>query len=214
MIVLADNDLILKLAQCELLDELPRLLRLESAKEVFVSPTARFQLLPHSNEKALRKAGNGATLDALKRFFLDTKELPAIQNEALLASMEGIAGIDGGEQLLLAAMVELDHQPYLATGDKRALDAVAAHEGSLPSVHAAIVDRVVTFESALLLALVEFGFPNVKQRLLACPKPDRMLSLVLKDGMREQDLVECLVSFSRAQYPFLACKERLEAYYR
>lgn len=214
MIVLADNDLILKLAQCELLDDLPRLLRLEETSQIFVSPTARFQLLPHSDEKALRKAGNSTTLDALKRFFQDTKELPAIQNEALWASMEGIAGIDGGEQFLLAAMVEFDQQRYLATGDKRALDAVAANEGLLSSTYAAIVDRVVTFESSLLLALTEFGFPNVKQRLLSCPKPDRMLSLVLKDGMREQDLVECLVSFSRAQYPFLAFKERLESYYQ
>lgn len=212
MIVLADNDLILKLAQCDLLRDLPQLLAGEGAHQIFVSPSARFQLLPKNEQKALNKAGNEATLSALKTFLAGAAELPAIQNDNLLVSMEGIVGIDHGEQLLFAAMVELE-QAYLATGDRRALSAVTTNQAAIPAVFKSLHDSVLTFETALLLALAEFGFPNVKQRLLGSPKPDGVLRLVLKDEMQEQELIECLVSYSRAQLPFLARKDRLAAFY-
>ncbi len=212
MIALADNDLILKLAQCDLLRELPRLLRTGEHAQVFVTATARYQLLPGNADKALRKAGNEATLGSLQEFFAVAHELPAIQDEGLLTQLEELDGIDGGEQQLLAAMLELD-QPILATGDKAALRAVAANQKAIPRVYASLNERVLTFESAILLAIVEFGFSNVKQRLLGSPKPDAMLRLVLRDGMQEEDLVACLVSYSRDHYAFLAGKDRIARFY-
>jgi len=71
----------------------------------------------------------------------------------------------------------------------------------------------LTFESAILLAIREFGFLDVKERLLTCPKPDGMLRLVLREQMEERDLVDCLVSHCRSQYQFLACKDRLAEYF-
>jgi len=212
VIVLADNDLILKLAQCDLLKDLTQLLGADVGHQIFVSPTAPFQLLPKNPQKALNKAGNEATLIALRNFLAVTTELPPIQDESLLVSMEGITGIDSGEQLLFAAMAELE-QSFLATGDRRALSAVTANQAAIPVVYDSLHDRVLTFETALLLALAEFGFPNVKQRLLGNPKPDGVLRLVLRDEMQEQELVECLVSYSRSMLPFLARKDRLAVYY-
>lgn len=212
MIVLADNDLILKLAQCDLLSDLPQLLGISQHHQIFITPSARYQLLPQKEAKALAKAGNETTLNSLREFLGNAHEIPAIEDEAYLMKMEDLDGIDGGEQQLFAAMLELD-QPFLATGDKRALSAVTTNQASLPELHAALQDRVLTFESAILLAIVEFGFPNVKQRLLGNPKPDGVLKLVLKDSVPEEELIACLVSFSAAQLPFLARKDRIGVFY-
>ena len=56
MILLADNDIILKLAQCDLLTDLPKLLG-EPAEQVFITRTARYQVLPKKAAKALEKCG-------------------------------------------------------------------------------------------------------------------------------------------------------------
>lgn len=131
MILLADNDLILKLAQCDLLKDLHVLLGLENQAEIFVLPTARFQLIPKSEEKALRKAGNAKVLDAIKVFLHTASELSETSNEAILRSLEVVQGIDHGEQLLLASMVEVE-AAIMATSDKRALRAVADNRDCLP----------------------------------------------------------------------------------
>lgn len=212
MILLADNDLILKLAQCSLLPDLPQLLGEGAGCPVFVLPTARFQLIPKSEQKALAKAGNEATLQALRTFLDGASELPEVQDASLLDEMDGVTGIDGGEQLLFAAMVELELST-LATGDRRSLQSVLSNQEVLPQVYDALNDRVLTFESAILLAIREFGFLDVKERLLTCPKPDGMLRLVLREQMEERDLVDCLVSHCRSQYQFLACKDRLAEYF-
>lgn len=212
MIVLADNDLILKLAQCDLLKDLHVLLELENPTRIFVLPTARFQLIPKSEQKALNKAGSAVVLEAIKLFLQQASELPQINDETLLNSLEGIEGIDDGEQLLFASMAENDVS-VLATGDKRALKAVIANQQQLTAVYASLCDRVLTFESALLLALVQFGFPNLKQRLLGNPKPDGVLRLVLKEKMSEGDLVDCLVSYCKGHLPFLTGKAHLAPFF-
>lgn len=212
MIVLSDNDLILKLAQCGLLEDLPQLLGIGQHNQIYITPTARYQLLPRKEGRALSKAGNEATLTSLKEFLDNALEIPA-QDEAFLSKLEDLDGIDGGEQQLFAAMLEMD-QPFLATGDKRALSSVTANQEQVPELFAALQNRVLTFESAILLAIVEFGFPNVKQRLLGNPKPDGVLKLVLKDSVSEDELVECLASFSAAQLQFIAGKERIGKFYQ
>jgi len=70
-------------------------------------------------------------------------------------------------------------------------------------------ERVVTFESALLLALRKLGFAIVKQKLLGSPKPDNLLRLVLKPDMREADLAECLRSYSWEVEPLLLFRNLL-----
>ncbi|MCX7112256.1 MAG: hypothetical protein NTX45_19440 [Proteobacteria bacterium] len=205
MIVLADNDVILKLAQCDLLADLPELLG-KSVEQVFVLPTARYQLLPKKSARALAKCGNAATVTRIQEFLDTAKEIPKVEDANLLANLESIDKIDGGEALLFAATVELPN-PMLLTGDRNALRALLANQEQLPTVNAALRGRVVTFESAVLLALHKLGFAIVKQKLLSSPKPDRMLSLVLKPEMREADLRECLQSYSREVEALLAFRD-------
>lgn len=207
MIVLADNDIILKLAQCDLIGDLADILG-EPVDEIFATPTAPYQLLPKKADKALEKCGCEATVQRIKNFLNAASEIPAIQDDLLLQALVSINGIDDGEALLFAAATELP-TPMLITGDRRALCALLANHDRLLTVSAALQGKVVTFESAILLALRKLGFAIVKQKLLSSPKPDAMLRLVLKSDMRESDLVECLTSYSKEVEPLLAFRQFL-----
>lgn len=207
MIVLADNDIILKLAQCDLLDALPDILDCQEA-EFFITRAAKYQLLPKKPAKALSKCGNEETLARLTSFLETTQTLPDVKDTALLAQLDNIEGIDGGEKFLFAAAVETEN-PLLITGDRRALRALLEHQGQLPTVFSALQNAVVTFESAILLAMRHIGFAIVKQKLLGSPKPDGMLKLVLRSETGEADFVEGLCSFSKEITPLLAFKPHL-----
>lgn len=207
MILLADNDIILKLAQCDLLEDLPELLD-ESVSDVFATPTARYQLLPKKTGKALEKCGSEAVLNRVTVFMGEARVIPEIRGQELLKTLEGIDHIDGGEAMLFAAAVELS-SPHLMTSDRKALCALLSNQHRLPAVYDAIQGKVVTFESVLLLALKRKGFAVVKQKLLGCPKPDGVLRLVLKHDMTESDLVECLASYTRDVVDLLAFRHLL-----
>lgn len=212
MIVLADNDIILKLAQCDLLDDLPELFG-QAWHEIFVTPTAKFQLLPKKQANALRKCGNEETLARLAAFLSSIQIVPEVQNKALLAKLDDFEGIDGGEKLLFAAVVELE-DPLLITGDRRALRTLLENKDHLPTVFSALQNSVVTFETALLLAMRKLGFAIVKSKLLGSPlltssKPDGVLRLAIKSETGEDHFVECLCSFSNEVLPFLAYKSDL-----
>lgn len=207
MIVLADNDIIQKLAQCDLLDSLPELIG-APIKSIFVSSTARYQLLPKNPDKLLAKCGNEETVIRLTKFLDAVKDIPEIKNLELLSRIAEIPDIDPGEQQLFVACI-CDDNSTLITGDRKALRAVISGKDRVPEVHAGLIDRVITFESALLLALDILGFAVLKQKLLACPKPDGVLKQVLRPDMAEQSLRECLVSYTREASVFLARKDRL-----
>ena len=207
MIVLADNDIILKLAQCDLLDSLDVILGVNN-HEILISTTARFQLMPKNTQKELSKCGNDETVARVKRFLLVAKDVPVVNDLDLLVRLSDIPGIDSGEQQLFASTATVDGS-LLITGDKKALRAVALNQATIEVVYKALLGNVITFESALLLALQTYGFPVLKQKLLACPKPDKMLQLVLRPDMTEAALSECLVSYTKEFFAMLASKDRL-----
>ncbi|SJM95844.1 conserved hypothetical protein [Crenothrix polyspora] len=207
MIVLADNDIILKLAQCDLLDDLPASLGQEWT-DIFITPTAKYQLLPKKRDKALNKCGNEETLARLTAFLEKTQTLPEVQDTSLLTILGDIDGIDDGENFLFAAAAEADN-PLLITGDKRALGALLEYRDSLPTVFSTLQNSVIIFETAILLVMRKLGFAIVKQKLLGSPKPDVMLRLALRGEPKEANLVECLCSYSKEVIPLLAFKKYL-----
>lgn len=208
MIVLADNDLILKLAKCNLLDALPDLLG-TAIDEIFIAPAARYQLMPHKAEKALAKCGNAETLERIRAFLAVVKDIPAVEDTELLGRLAAVPKIDPGEQLLFATCMA--HQnAILLTGDRTALRALASSE-AVDDVNVSLRCRVVTFESALLLAAKLIGFNELKNRLLAYPgyEKDGVLKLIVRLDMVQENFEECLVSYSRPVVPFLANREHL-----
>lgn len=217
MIVLADNDIIRKLAQCDLLGVLPDISG-EAWSQIFITPTAKHWLLPKGNDKALRKCGNQETVDRIKAFLDKATIIQAVEDTDLLAKLvdiDGIHGDTGGEQLLFTAAVEMDN-PLVITGDRTALRAVLVNKDIIPTVFSALQDSVVTFETALLLATHHLGFAIVKSKILASPlltspKPDGMLRFAIKSETGEDDFIECLCSYSKEVIPLLAFKQHLPA---
>ena len=207
MFALVDNDIALKLAQCDLIDELPNVLG-ESPEHYFITPNARFQLLPRPKERGINRCGNEESYYRLTSFIEQATELPPVDDLDRLEALSNIPGIDSGEALLFASMCEYENA-ILLTGDKRALEALQEHGDSFPEILDVVTESVVNFETALLLAWNEIGYPTLKQKLLGNPRPDGVLRTVLGESMTEQSLQDCLCSYTRHLSEFLAFKDRL-----
>lgn len=109
MIVLADNDIVGKLACCDLLPELMAWLKAPPA-EIWVLPTMPFVL-----RKKLKS--NVHALVCLESFLLQVKPIP----QAQLESLDRFALLDVGERQMLSVLVDDSTVHHMVTGDKRAL---------------------------------------------------------------------------------------------
>nr|WP_241866237.1 hypothetical protein [Proteus mirabilis] len=179
----------------------------ENSNDIYVSPTAKFQLLPKSPEKAIQRCGTKEIYERVARFLNDVRIIDEIKNEQLLSELGEIPHIDIGEQQLLASCVEKPDSLFM-TGDKRCLKAVMEHQKIVATVHARLINSVVTFESALLLSVKLLGFSNFFTQIKHNPKMDGMLSLAMRSTECDQ-VCGCLFSFTREFYDYLAFKERL-----
>lgn len=207
MIVLADNDLVSKLAKCDLLKFLPAILQVP-IEEIFIAPAARFQLMPRNPQKALAVYGNQETVERVREFLDSVKDIPAVADQQLLTRLASVPKIDPGEQLLFASCM-MNENALLLTGDRTALNALTGSD-ELSDVQRSLMGRVVTFESALLIAAKVLGFEVVKTKLLAYPgKKDGVLKLVVREDMIESNFEECLVSYSRPVVHYLANRKQL-----
>lgn len=205
MIVLSDNDVILKLAQCNLLSQLPVIFG-RSPENIFINPAARYQLLPKNSDKAIRKCGSQVVFEQLEDFIQSVQDIPVVQNSHLIEVLGGVSGIDIGEQLLLASCIENPNAIFM-TGDRRCLCAIAKNQPTLTVIHQRLLDAVVTFESSLLLCIHGTNQAHVYQNLVNNPKPDGMLKLALSNAGAA--MCECIFSHTRDFYDYLAFKDRL-----
>ena len=147
MIVLADNDIVHKLACCELLPELLIWLKAPPA-QIWVLPSMPFML--RRKLKADTKA-----LACLECFLQLVKPIP----EAAIASMERFAQLDVGERQMLAILVDDAQVTQMVTGDKRALKLI----GDIASTDTALADRLAAaqidcLESIMLGLIGHLGF--------------------------------------------------------
>ncbi|MCD2528818.1 hypothetical protein LPL65_12325 [Providencia huaxiensis] len=205
MIVLSDNDVILKLAQCNLLSQLPVVFN-QPPEQIFINPAARFQLLPRNTDKAIRKCGNEAVYEQLGAFIESVQDIPEVQDSQLIELLGSVPKIDVGEQLLLASCIENPGAIFM-TGDRNCLNAIITNQQALSVVHQRLLDSVVTFESSLLLCIHNTDQTNVYENLLSNPKPDGMLALALSNA--GSSMCECIFSHTRQFYDYLAFKDRL-----
>lgn len=154
MIILSDSDVVRKLAYCELLSEFLQYLKCPP-NEVWVLPTLRFQLR--------RKLAN--TPDALRnfeQFLLKVKNIP----QAKIDTLERFESLDVGEGQLLAVLCDEPRVSQLVTGDKRALDMVAALTFGDEQLRTRLQETTVLCLESILLGLLEKrGFSVVQARV-------------------------------------------------
>ena len=206
MIVISDNDVILKLAQCSLLSHLPEIFN-RSPEQIFINPTARFQLLrPKAPDVAISKCGSQVVYEQLGTFIESVQDIPEVKDTKSIELLGGISGIDVGEQQLLASFLETPESIFM-TGDRRCLNAITTNQPTLATVHQRLLDAVVTFESSLLLCVDGTTQSHVYEKLAKNPKPDGMLKLALSNNGAA--MCECFFSHTRDFYDYLAFKDRL-----
>ena len=154
MIILSDTDVVRKLACCELLLDFLQYLECPP-NEVWVLPALRPMLrrwLANFPEPAKNA----------EQFLKRVRHIPP----AKLETLERFSTLDVGEQQLLAVLCDEPRVQHLVTGDKRALDKIAALTFGDVELRARLQDTsVYCFESIMLALLEKRGFSIIQARV-------------------------------------------------
>jgi hypothetical protein len=175
VIVLADNDIVLKLAACDLFGEFFTAFA-TTRSTVQILPTARNVLTSKRVQKRLAEA----VRLRLTEFLANAPEInvvPSLERREALAEQPRI-----DDEALLFAACPLLTGSVLVTGDKRALIALVeagASDATCAAVCAELTGRVYCFEQVIerILAVVEFD--AIRERLVTARECDGSLALWL-----------------------------------
>jgi hypothetical protein len=184
MIVLADNDIVHKLARCELLPELLIWLKAPPAK-IWVLPSMPFML-----RRKLK--ADSVALACLESFLKQVKPIPV----AAIVSMERFGQLDVGERQMLAILVDDAQVTQMVTGDKRALKLM----GEIASTDHALAGRLATaridcLESIMLGLIDQFGFAAINAKATRGATADVVLNMSFGAKRPEAHAVEALTSY-------------------
>lgn len=181
MIVIADNDIVHKLALCDLLDELLEWLQVPP-NEVLVLPTLKFW-----GRKKLRDYSTA--LACFERFLQLTAEIP----EATLLNLEKFSSLDSGEQQLMATFIEQTETPQLITGDKRALKQLTELSRQDEALYGKLNGNVDCLEGIMLELIRQSGFETINTKVRV--EVDGVFRLVFGTGRTQEHAIEALQSF-------------------
>lgn len=195
-VVLADNDIIHKLACCSLLQELLRWLGVPPA-EVWVLPSLRTML-----RKKLK--ADAAALAELEQFLVHVSVLPEGDiNMLALFPLE----MDPGERQMLAILVNTPEVEHMVTGDKRALRLIGSMCANDPALDLRLNQaRVDCLESIMLALIDQFGFDAINTKVLLGLKSDTVLQASFGLKKLEANSREALIHYLndvRNEAPFL-----------
>ncbi len=181
MIILADNDIVHKLACCELLD---------SFLEWIESPPAVVWVIPSIPFVLRKKLKNNPTaLACLEAFLLKTRPIP----EASMDLLERYEQLDEGERQMLAVLVEDQRITRLVTGDKRALRQFAGMvSGDAPLSSRLSQTRTDCLESVMLGLMDHFGYPVINGKASLGVDSDKVLKMTFGPARSEAHAREVL----------------------
>lgn len=204
MILLSDNDLIIKLAQCDLIDE--ALSTLESAKnDCFVLNTMKYSLRLDEPDKSIeRYIGSVQAYDRINELLEKCQVLTAAPIEFdLLDHLNEISAIDAGEQALFLHAKDNDSKSIdyrILTGDKRALRAICNYDRL--EIFAFLRTKIVCLESCMMDMIDFVGFDHVNQKVCAAreqvaeEKYDKVLRAAFGEARNQEHCIECLRNYS------------------
>jgi hypothetical protein len=195
-VVLADNDIIHKLACCKLLQELLQWLGVPPA-EIWVLPSMRFML------RRKLKADVSA-LAELDRFLLQVSDLPEADiNMLALFPSE----MDVGERQMLAILVNTPEVEHMVTGDKRALRLIGSMCANDPALDQRLAQaRVDCLESIMLAFISKFGFEEINAKVSPGVRSDIVLQSSFGSRKLEansRDTLSQYLNDVRREAPFL-----------
>jgi|GEM_PF-963441 len=193
MVLLADNDIVLKLAAFGLLEETIKVL---SGEEVFVLDTARHRLRKPGRQT--RKTYSPAVIAAALEWTEAATPLTEAAESDVVDALVGaeyedddgaICRIDAGELILFSHAF---HHPlsHILTGDKKSLMALGHHRHLHPGameVHKALRRRVLCLEAAIYLQISALGFDRVCDQVAPARSCDKSMQVVFGAGTKTQE---------------------------
>lgn len=203
MILLSDNDLVVKLAQCDLLDE--ALSSLEAKRsECFVLNTIRHSLRLGNPDKSIDcYVGSPQAFERINDFLEHCRILPEAPILDLIDHLVDIPEIDVGEQaLFLHAKSNHDNNLdfFMLTGDKRALRAICAYD-QLQEFEF-LRTKVVCLESCMMDMIDYAGFDYINEKVstarpqIAEEKYDKVLRAAFGKERTQEHCLDCLRQYS------------------
>ncbi len=187
MICLLDNDLIRKLAICDLLDESLDALQ-ASRGEALVLPTAKYVLLKpiKKPERAKERLGE-ALFDRLNAFLNGVQSLDEQPSAEEQLVFDDIVGIDPGEAVLFSATARFD-DVLLATGDKTSLYALAANP-TCQEVCRRLNGKVICLEQVIVRVIEDIGFDQARAKIVPGADCDIALRAIIGSGLEATESI-------------------------
>ncbi|MDW8265240.1 MAG: hypothetical protein RMJ52_07895 [Gemmataceae bacterium] len=180
MIVLADNDILIKLACCDLFVEFQNAFGV-TAEDIRILKTARFSI---TTPKHRRRIGE-ASFSRLTAFLAAIADIDTNPDPAIIAALTEQTNINPGEAVLYTVCPCIPNS-VIVTGDNKSLAGLAAartEDATCAELYHALAGRVFCFEHVLSRILEQFGFSHIRQRLIDGRECDRGLALWLGSGL-------------------------------
>jgi len=211
MILLADNDILVKLAQCDLMGEALDIFGVNNS-DCYVLDTAKYALYLNDPDKCIgRRLGTAHAYERLCSFIGECSELGAARDDVdLIEELMLVESLDAGELALVLHANQLDQIGNFhgfATGDKRALRGIA--ESECHAVKALLTEKVDCLESVLLKAVNRYGHASIRQKVeqaLQVTDPakfDTVLRMSFGNGRDELHCTECLKHYMQPVVQFI-----------
>ncbi len=204
MILLSDNDLIIKLAQCDLIGEALESLR-SNVGDCFVLNTFKYSLRLNDPDRSIAKyVGSPQAFERIQELLGSCQELAeAPMDFELYEHLNEIPGIDAGEQALF--LHAKDHHSKsidyrILTGDKRALRAICNYEQ--PDAFEFLRKKIACLESSMMQMIALCGFDHVNQKVSSArqqvveSKYDQVLRSAFGIGRTQEHCIECLQNYT------------------
>lgn len=173
-----DNDIILKLATCNLFDKTLTSLDVDWS-QIKILTTAQYKFRKLNQQNRRRINFNYNIEEALKVINNCSKILENNLNQDILIKLQDVEGIDVGEAILISYVSYQNQQgnpSYLLTGDKRCLQALA--NSGITEIIQHLNHRVWCLEQLILKNIQKHGFDFVKQNIVPVKDCDTALKAV------------------------------------
>ena len=195
MIYLTDNDIIQKLAICDLLDQTVEAYN-ASKSDVYILSTLKFRFAAGNRRQQMVKKYGEEAVDRLLHFIEEVREITDLAPEDQL-TFEDTVGIDPGETVILSA-TSLFPSYRLLTGDKRCLKALATSP-ECRTVALRVQGNIICFEQVLRRLIEQFGFEHVLAKVVPVSYCDTALRATFGSGMQStvSNVVDGLDSYIR-----------------
>ena len=192
MIVISDNDVLLKLACCDLYAEFLSSFGV-SHQDVFILNTAR----PVLTSRRVQKRIDASSFQRLVAFLNAVQVVAEAPDPDELTALTEQPNIDMGEAVLFSVAPRMPNA-ILTTGDKRSLQSLAGtNDAVCQALCRKLAGKVVCFEQVLWKILDGVGFDAVRDKLVSGRECDKALANILGSGLNatEDGVREGLASY-------------------